>query len=390
MLSMSFFQIRKLCIYLLYIYVLFTFLFPVLFINKIVFICLFFISIVILIKYYRRKICLNPIIVYVVFFYGFLISIVANNNYDLSFSLMLSPLSLFLLYVLGYFDIDLSCIIKNAGIIMAVVTIALFVVLVNFPDIYDIVVAFFKKYSGEAVGLSFRDYLSTESQSNILVFVSLPGSYHLFLPFIISFNKLAKDQKIKDAITLVVILVAVLLSGARAQILVVIIYMYVYIFIQYKKYRLALCVIALMVVISLFYSNTILFSLEEGSNFIKFMKAKSFFDSIDLEMFLFGKGLSSSYFVSFMSKELIGTELSLFDLFRYLGFFLIFVFSFTMFIPIYLHKNGLCFDFKIRLLSSFVLLLFLIYSMTNPILLNSLGFLVVLWCWNKGGFYEKC
>lgn len=392
MLNFGFFKTRSLCVCLLYTYVLFTFLFPVLFVNKFLFVFLFVVSVIILIRRCKNKLCLNPIIICIIFIYGFFISLVSDNSdYGLSFSLMLSPISLFLLYILGYFDIDLSCIIKNVGIVMAIVTIVIFVILIMFPDVYDIVVSFFEKYSGEAVGLSSRDYLSSESQHNVLVFVSLPGSYHLFLPFIISFDMLVKKCNMKNILALVVIFVAVLLSGARAQLMVLLVYMYGCMFIQYKKYKLLLYGIALMVLLSLLYiyNNTLFFSLDEGSNFIKLAKAKAFFDDVDLEMFLFGRGLSSSYFVPLFSKELIVTELSLFDLFRYLGFFLLLAFSFTMFVPIHLCKNGVCFDFSIKLLPSFVLFLFFIYSMTNPVMLNSLGFLVILWCWNKGGFYGK-
>ena len=78
------------------------------------------------------------------------------------------------------------------------------------------------------------------------------------------------------------------------------------------------------------------------------------------------------------------TELTLLDQIRYLGLINTLIYVTALVVPISIPLLN-----RWRLRPIIVCLCLLIYSFTNPVLINSLGHLVILWCWSKLFDYEK-
>ena len=118
-------------------------------------------------------------------------------------------------------------------------------------------------------------------------------------------------------------------------------------------------------------------SSDEESNSIKIGHLVSFFNIIDWKMLIFGQGLGSYFFTEGYGVVVSQTEITWMDAIRFFGLPLSIVLLMLLFFPV---RN-------VPLNSSFsscrvIMLLYIIMSMSNPVLLNSFGFLVVLWYWS--------
>lgn len=381
-------MLKNCSVFLLYIYIYSTFLFPSWWINKAVFTILLFNTLVIFKAYFKKYIIvLNPFIIQVLFLYGYIISNFSNCNMIYSLQTVLAPLNLFLIYLILFFSIDLSCMIRRVGLVLSICVLSVYLISFINESFYNILVLVLRQYMGGAVGASSRDYLSGDGDMGNIVTFSLPGSYHLFLPLILYWNKYLECHNLKTFICFLLILSTVIISGARGQwvISLFLLYFTYYSLASKKNKILSTTYVSLIVIFLLYYlfEYTIFFDSQEGSNSIKINKVISFYKNLDWLQILIGNGLGSYYHVENFGIA-YHTELTLLDQIRYLGLINVLIYVTALVVPISIPLLN-----RWRLRPIIVCLCFLIYSFTNPVLINSLGHLVVLWCWSKLFDYEK-
>lgn len=353
-----------------------TLLFPVLIINKIVFVVILLISIADIRT--NKILTISPFLIFIIFLFGYINSFFHNVDKNLSQQFLLSVLSLFLIYPIFKYKIDLGRIAKISGLIMAVYTVISFLIIVVLIDtpISNIFYPFFRDYSSGSNGL--REF----AEEGILSFHigTVPFLFLAFSLYVLSF---VEKKTIATFLAILVLFITMYISASRGLIIISI-FASAYIIFCKSKFRtriifLGISVPIVVVVISFMLGNTNVFSSDETSNNVKIGHLISFFDHVDFFNFTLGEGLGSYYFSKGVGKELAHTEITPLDMLRYLGFILTPIMYYMIIFPSnklksYLGKNSL------------YLVIFMIYvvnSFTNPTMFNSYGLLIVLWYWQK-------
>jgi hypothetical protein len=184
--------------------------------------------------------------------------------------------------------------------------------------------------------------------------------------------------------------ISCMLSGQRAiQISALIITIYsIYFLILNKKIRIFFIFFIILSVYILFNVFISFFDPDEFSNKIKIQHFLSYINQINngtLNLFI-GNGLGSEYFTIGYDRIITHTEITYLDLLRWYGLFGFILFVWTIFNPLI---NKFSFIDK----KSFIFLIFLCIAFSNPTLLNSYGFFVIVWYWynviNKYVFRSK-
>lgn len=361
---------------LFYIYIISTLLFPTFFLNKLIFtIILFFV----VINYNLfRLITITPFVVLFIFLYGFLISFFNNVDRDLSIQFLLSILVLFLIYPIFHYKIDLDRIIKISGLIVVVYTGISYLIIFNIIDLpfstsfFD----FFTKYS--AGSNTVREFI--EGGTISFHIGTVPFLYLPFLLFVISF---LKKKNFVNFISILLIFFTIVISGSRGSILTSLFSTVLIVLYKSKlKTKFYISLILIPLFLTLFFylkTNSEVINSKEESNLVKIGHYESFIDNLNLINFCFGEGLGAYYYSKGSLALKAQTELTPFDMIRYLGFILTFTMYFFIFLPtkkIIAYKG----DYTLYL---FIMLIYVINSITNPTMFNSYGLLIVLWYWNK-------
>lgn len=387
-------SLRNLNVALISIYIIFTYLLPSLFVNKIIFAVLIFTTLLIFVDYAKKyNVFINPFVIQLIYVYGYIISLFADCNAEFSTQFLLAPLSLFLIYLVQYYEIDLSLIIRRVGLILSLVVIGVYTIYLINDQLYSVIEIYLRLYSGGAAGASERDFLSTGDGGNSVLLFALPGSYHLFLPLLLYFQKYLNSHNINSFMCFVVVLFAVVLAGARGQWIISLLFLYIiYFFSASNKNRICSVFVILLAASFLFYylyEYTLFFSTNEASNSTKIDKVVSFVKSLDWIQLITGNGLAAYYYVEGFGKSVFHTELSLLDQVRYVGLLQTMVYIFALICPIWLRPQ---LGIRLKVLPLIICLGFLIYSFTNPVLVNSLGHIVILWYWSQQfvGNENKC
>ena len=125
--------------------------------------------------------------------------------------------------------------------------------------------------------------------------------------------------------------------------------------------------------------DSLLFSADEESNSVKIGHFLSYLDDLGPLNGLFGQGLASYYYSSGSSALKAFTELTPIDMCRYVGIPLTLLLYAVLFVPMrgaarYARRHGG---------HTVAMLLFTALSMSNPVMFNSYGLLVVLWYWSS-------
>jgi hypothetical protein len=123
---------------------------------------------------------------------------------------------------------------------------------------------------------------------------------------------------------------------------------------------------------------TTVFSLGDVGNATKVGHAESFLEHLSPSTMLFGEGLASYYYSSGVNQTVAHTEVTPLDMARYFGLPLTVLLYVALLFPIL--KRG-AYSGKART----AVVIFVIYlgiSLTNPVLFNSYGLIVVLWYWS--------
>jgi hypothetical protein len=214
--------------------------------------------------------------------------------------------------------------------------------------------------------------------------IALGGAPFLYLPWCLILMRLSQKIRWNDLLWAMLYAFVIVLSGARGIMVIAVVFMcYVFVFNRssiFSRIFVFLVVLALLVSFILFLiSNTMVFGGEETSNAVKIGHLTSFWEQLTWASGFFGDGLGSYYFSSGSGILKSHTELTPVDLVRYVGFPLAFVvYTLLLFPRLY---RGILGRQRQPILVAFSL--YLVLSITNPVLFNSIGMLVVIWYWNK-------
>lgn len=358
---------------LIKLFIVFTLFIPVSSLNKLMFIFI--------IIFYFTYICLNrkiiiisaPLMVFIIFTYSLLIA-QFNGNIDklLAKQFFLSVSILFLVIPMVHFKISIRNFIIRISIIYSIISIVLAYFTFNKMIMSTNLLTYLKDISLVAYG--YRNFVG--SDQFFFHFGTVP---FLVLPlYLILFDRVR--MIVKKTLFLILIIFTVYLSSSRALYLISLIILIYYILKIMPKHIRRISVIFIIMcsaIITVYLvRNTMIFSINEHSNSIKIGHFTSVIKQSNIRQFFLGDGLASRYFSEGANKIIAHTELTYMDLYRYFGaIFLLFLLIVLVF-P----------TFKIRtskLENTIFFVLYLVLSATNPTLINSYGFIIVVWYWNE-------
>lgn len=361
---------------LIFLYVIFTLLFPTFIVNKLIFII---ISIILVgtINLLSLK-SLSPIYVVLIFSYGLFISFFNLVEKNLSYQFFLSTLSLLIIYPILKHKIDFDKIIKISGLFLALYSLISFVIVVLYVDspISERYYTFFKEYSAGSNGL--REF----TEEGLLSFHTGTVPF-LFLSLVLFFESFIGKRNFFTFIAIVLHIYIIFISGSRGTFFSALLAMFiVIIFKASNKIKigfLAIGIPLLFFFISFLLENTEIFSSEEGSNNVKLGHFESFIESTNFFNLIIGNGLGAIYYTKGSGMYKAHTEITPVDMIRYLGVVLAFLLYFVIIFP----TKRINAYFGNNLLYMIIFLIYVLNSMTNPTMFNSYGLLVVLWYWYK-------
>lgn len=321
---------------------------------------------------------LSPLIVACVFLYGFTLSLFGDRDAALARQFLLSGAVLFLIYPVLWYGIDLDGMAKVGGVILTLFTALFFVSVITSQtsSIGSAILGFFIRNNlGFFAEREFSDSPFRSFQVGTVPF--------LLLPLALFADSFLAHRRARDLLAFLGIVAVVAISGARGLMLVSLAVLAFIVWMRARTLsRMTLLIIALPLSaygLSLLASGTSVFSASEFSNSVKLGHARSFVENMDAWNVLFGDGLAAYYFSSGRGYQVAHTEITLLDLLRYFGFLVTPIFYAALVFPSMrigrLRAGGL--------LASAVFFAFLVLSLTNPVLLNSSGLLIVVWYWQK-------
>jgi hypothetical protein len=359
---------------LLLIFFIFTLFFPVLLINKLVFLAI--ISLMFFnYKLYRFR-TISPWMLFLIFFFGFLHSFFHYSDMPISQQFFLSTLVLFLIYPIDKYKIDVDKMVKVSGVMMTIYTWMSFLIVTTVSPLSGAYYDFFFYYSIGSYNV--RNFV----EEGILTFQmgTLP---FLFVPLLLQYISFLKDKKYSRLFFILVFFMTIGLGGSRSSIITTIFTMMLISFIRASNLNkiifLMISIPILMNIGSYLLLNTNVFDSGEISNTVKIGHFNSFWKNLNLYNFFLGEGLGSYYYSEGSGVMKSYTEVTPLDLLRYFGF----VFTPIIYSYIFFPVKRLSAYLGDNLIYFVVFFLYVINSMTNPTFLNSYGFLVVLWYWSK-------
>ena len=309
-----------------------------------------------------------------IYLYSILIATLRSDiNLDILFQFINFALILSLINPIVAYKLDIEKTILYSSLFISFVNILL--LLSSFGILDTNIFNFVLKYNSFAVGARSFD----DAQANLLAFATLGTTPIVVLAYFISFKKMN--------IPLILLFgIVILLSSSRAMILTA---TFISIYFIFKNFNLFFKILftSISLILSIQYFTTInFFSTEEFGNNTRIGHFNGFLNYINPINFFFGSGLTSSY-----KSDSYGitnhTEITILDDIRYFGFPLTIIIYIIFILP----------SFKISLTKLFksdhfyFFMIYLLMSLTNPILTNSMGAIVILWYWNvclKKTIYE--
>jgi hypothetical protein len=226
-------------------------------------------------------------------------------------------------------------------------------------------------------------YLGLRSFGDLqLTMIHFRSSPILIVPATFYFKALwdpaKRRRKGLSLVLLVVTVAAILLSASRGLVLFTFLALLLTAFSlrKLRPYRLALWALMMAGFLAMVYltTSTNVFSSDETSNSVKTGHLLSFIKLFpdNIMTLLFGSGFAATYYSQGVDQIVWQTELTFLDILRYFGIFGTLLFSFLMFAPL-AHKP------KFLILVPYVM--YFADAMTNPLLFNSTGMLVVACYW---------
>jgi hypothetical protein len=357
-----------------------TLLAPYNIINKIIF------SIIILLmlknayegRMKKSEIIWSPFVIISIFIYGFLYSIPFNNDAGLAKQYLLSTLNLLMIFFINHYKINMSDLSEFFGKVIVLVSAVYFFSNIFFADIGYVKTALKIFESLNSSVSSQRDFISDE---NIVKFGAISTVSFVYVAWCLTCIRISSAFTMKDLAWLILYGLTIVISGRRGLALISLIFAFSFFYLRsnglIKFSLLAFFSSITYLVLSWALSETLLFSVSETSNFTKIGHLFSYLEQLSISKFIFGEGLGAYYYSHGVGRELSITELTFIDLSRFLGVPLTIISIIYLVFPKF-YVKAFSGNRKYYLIS---FILYLALSMTNPVLIQSYGMLVILWYW---------
>jgi hypothetical protein len=311
----------------------------------------------------------SPIIILTIFLYSFLISMGSDFSDSLRQQLFLVCSSLFLIYYIKFTDVCMDDVAVVAGVVLSLSTLLLLLSVV-----YDITAVYSVFDAYGSIGAGKRDV-----GNGVQDFFRLGGLPFLFISFSVLINKISKKFEFWNVFFLILISFCIILSSTRSILVgcfLIVVFMFA------KKHivlSIYLAFIAFVYFLLNFNPSGGFFDAKDFGNAIKLKDAMSFLDWANVSNILFGEGLASFYYSGGRGYFVAQTEITFLDNIRYFGVILTLVFYMAILFPTYKKLS-----FKVEGGFYFaVMSIYILMSITNPMLVNSFGFIVILWYWSN-------
>lgn len=363
------------------LFMLTTLLAPVTIWNKLLFLVLIIWTIFLFlgVKTSRPKVVWSAFGVIGIFMYGYAISMAfPGNDRALAMQFLLASFLPILIHFVEFYKINLDKHAQMCGRVLVAWTLIFYGALQysDFPYAEQII-SWFRDANQAAT--SERDFLG---DSPLQTF-ALSTVAFLFVPWCLTIIRIRDQFRWVDLLWLILLALCMLVSGRRGTVGVALLFVaYVFLTTGPSFSRLifsAILFIGLIFYFPLVLSETDIFSGGEVSNAVKIGHFDSYFNQLNWARSVFGSGLGSFYFSSGSNEWKQHTELTPLDLARYVGIPLAASFYFILLWPRLFRRpfSGQ----RHLILCAFSL--YLLLSVTNPVLINSYGMLVVVWFWSK-------
>ncbi|WLI36450.1 hypothetical protein [Pseudomonas sp. FP818] len=360
--------------WILFFYCLSTVLLPVFVLNKLFFVPLFLMAVYVFIS--RPIKTIAPVVVFLIFLYGFLLGLLGGADADFSRQMILGAVSLFLIYSIVEFKVDMALIVKAVGAIFALIMCVFSFMLMVEPG-SSLSVMLLDFYNANELG-----YYGLRSFGGLDMFMlHHRSSPFLLLPLSLFFLDFLQVKRFWSLFFVVVILMAIIWSASRGLIVMAAVSMLVLYFYNknWSARLLMLCALVPVIILGVGYllTETSMFSSDEQSNNIKIGHVISFLNVADWKMLVFGNGLGTYYYTEGYGELAAQTEITWMDSVRYVGLPL----SLLLF-SVLLFPNRKYLASVQGSSSRLIMFMYLLMSLSNPVLFNSFGFLVILWYWS--------
>jgi hypothetical protein len=319
----------------------------------------------------------SPFIAFTIFAYGYVLSFLFETDRELANQLMLSVALLLLIYLIDWYAIDFDWLIRFSGVFLCVFSLATIFSFVLFPASAADLQAYLVRYSMGAIGQrsSFTD--------NPLFTFRIGTAQFLFLPYCLFFSSLLRTRRILDLLGLLLIGFVIVLSTSRGLILGCLLATGYIVLTRLRPSSqvIAFCVGAFTALLAFDYllSNTVIFSAAEYSNNVKIGHIVSFLEYMTPSRMIFGEGLAAFYFSSGFNLSTPQTEITLLDMVRYLGIPLTVALYVALLFPSLRPQS---YRGEEKGTGAFIFVVYLAISLSNPVLFNSYGLLIVVWYWS--------
>lgn len=318
-----------------------------------------------------------PLVIIGIFVYGFALALVNQVNLPVAVQFLFATFVLSLVYFVAAHDIDMDKLAISGSYLLLVCT-AVFWITLLLPG----------QPLAEAIHQFLADYnLSANSEreffdGDLTFTLQLGTAPFLFIGFcVIGMRLITPARRATDWLALPLLFAGIVVSGQRALIGITLLYA-AYLWMTFtRRSRRWMVIVALMLLAVAVWvavlADSNVFSSNEESNSVKIGHFLSYLDDMTPGSALFGRGLASYYYSSGSHSMKSDTELTPIDLCRYFGIPLTLVVYAVLFLPL----RGLWRLARRRWGYTVAMLLFTLLSMSNPVMLNSFGLLVVIWYW---------
>lgn len=341
-----------------------------------------------------RLVTVAPLYILIIFAFGFVHGMLNEANMSLASQFFLSTSILLLIYPIQEFEINFENIIKKISPIYLFITILYNIYALGrlAAVLNPAVNALVSRLNiGIVQKLGEYIYVYGEGASGIrsffgvdLAMVHIGSAPFLIVPLVLYFENYVKERKIKSLIASILCFVLEILSTSRALILISIL-MCVIVYTVYSKISIKLIVIVIFVIAGAYaleymLTSTTIFSAAESGNSVKLGHLRGYFQNLNIKNALIGDGLASYYYSPTIGVMEAHTEITLLDYCRYFGV----IPALSIYIALVIPYKSISNKFKNEhaKIVFITFLGYLIISLTNPVLFNSIGTVVILWYWN--------
>ncbi len=366
---------------ILFIFSMVTILFPSFILNKLLFVVM--LSLVGLFTISKATIerLYSPFIVLAIYIVGAMFAFLTEFDSVLLVQFLFSVFILFMIFYIKLFEIKYEKILYFCIVFMSILTVLVFVIY-STGLLGGLVATIFEVHSLGVVG-------GREIGSYFLYMIHFGSAPILFIGFVICINHMLEDKsKLFNFLIFIILIFSIFISSSRALIFISAAYLFLIVFMRFG--------IVMKSVISFFVLLFILvadfgflyeaFSSSEPSNMVKIGHITGFLDGFNLWNIFIGNGLATYYYSYGSGSFLSHTEITLLDQFRYFGVLLTVVLYACLIFP----RVNLGLKYKPSLQRRFIgFLMYLVLSLTNPVLFNGFGLLVVLWWWSLNLVEDK-